>query len=202
MSSLASGASNGPVTTTITLPTNLSGTYFLIACADYSDAVVETTFSNNCTAVAMQVAGADLAESSFSVLTTAPVSGGSVSVSDTATDQGLGIIGSSNSGVLSVHHHEPDCRYLAKDPYGEQPGVRGEQRASDDDHHLADYPWNLLYDRVRRPQRYYCRNNLQQQLHRIGAHAGALRMGSGRNSFRLRFSAIKFAWQQTVAKRT
>jgi hypothetical protein len=46
----------------------------------------------------MQVAGADLIESSFSVLTTTPVSGGSVSVSDTATNQGLGIAGSSTTG--------------------------------------------------------------------------------------------------------
>ena len=60
VSSLASGASNGPVTTAITLPTNLSGTYYLIACANYANTVVETNYSNNCTAVAVQVAGADL----------------------------------------------------------------------------------------------------------------------------------------------
>jgi len=98
VNALATGASNGPVTTTITLPTNLSGTYYMIACANYSNAVVETNYSNNCTAAAMQVAGADLIESSFSVLTTAPVSGGILSVSDTATNQGFGIAGTSITG--------------------------------------------------------------------------------------------------------
>jgi hypothetical protein len=98
VNTLAAGASNGPVTTAITLPTNLNGTYYMIACANYSNALVETNSSNNCTAAAMQVAGADLIESNFSVLTTAPVSGGSLSVSDTATNQGLGIAGSSSTG--------------------------------------------------------------------------------------------------------
>ncbi len=40
----------------------------------------------------------DLTEISFSVLTTTPVSGGSVSVSDTVTNQGLGIAGASTTG--------------------------------------------------------------------------------------------------------
>ncbi len=98
-STLAAGANSGPVTTTITLPTNLNGTYYIIACADYNDSVVETSYANNCTASApMQVAGADLTESTVSVLTTAPVSGGSISVSDTATNQGPGIAGSSTTG--------------------------------------------------------------------------------------------------------
>jgi hypothetical protein len=98
VAALGAGASSGPVTTTITLPTNLNGTYYLIACANYSNAVVETNSTNNCTAASMQVAGADLIESSFSVLTTAPVSGGSISVSDTATNQGLGLAGTSTTG--------------------------------------------------------------------------------------------------------
>ncbi len=99
VSTLAAGANSGPVTTTITLPTNLNGTYYIIACADYNDSVVETSYANNCTASApMQVAGADLTESTVSVLTTAPVSGGSISVSDTATNQGPGIAGSSTTG--------------------------------------------------------------------------------------------------------
>jgi kumamolisin len=99
VSTLAAGASSGPITTTITLPTNLNGTYYMIACANYNNSVVETSYSNNCTASApMQVAGTDLIESSFSVLTTAPISGGSLSVSDTATNQGLGFAGTSQTG--------------------------------------------------------------------------------------------------------
>jgi len=112
--SLASGASSGPVTTTITLPTNLSGAYYLIACANYADTVVETNYGNNCTAAAVQVAGADLIESSFSVLTTAPVSGGSVSVSDTATDQGLGLAGTSTTGFYLSTTTSPTAGTLLK----------------------------------------------------------------------------------------
>jgi subtilase family serine protease len=86
----------------------------MIACANYADTVVETNYSNNCTAAAMQVAGADLIESSFSVLTTAPVSGGSVSVSDTATDQGLGIAGTSTTGFYLSTTTSPTAGTLLK----------------------------------------------------------------------------------------
>jgi hypothetical protein len=49
VNTLAAGTSNGPVTTTITLPT-MHGTYYMIACTNYNNAVVETTNTNNCTA--------------------------------------------------------------------------------------------------------------------------------------------------------
>ena len=52
VSALASGQSSGPVTTTLTLPSNISGTYYVIACANYAGTVVESNTTNNCTASA------------------------------------------------------------------------------------------------------------------------------------------------------
>ena len=95
---LAATAVSGPVTTTLTLPNNLSGTYYVIACANYNNAVVESNTANNCSASgSFTVAGADLVESAVSVLTASPQSGGSLQVSDTATNQG----GGSASGSLT-----------------------------------------------------------------------------------------------------
>ncbi len=88
VNSLAAGANSGAVTTTFTLPLNLNGAYYPIACANYNDAVVETTYSDNCTVLSpMQVAGADLAESGVSVTGTFS-SGGPIQVTDTVTDSG------------------------------------------------------------------------------------------------------------------
>ncbi len=95
---LGAGTSSGPVSTTLTLPTNLTGTYYVIACADYNNAVTESN-TNNCTASApFTVAGAALVESSVSVLTSAPISGGSLQVSDTVLNQGGGVAGASDTG--------------------------------------------------------------------------------------------------------
>jgi hypothetical protein len=52
LNALAAGASSGPIPTTFTLPTNLNGTYYMITCANYNNAVVETNSSDNCTASA------------------------------------------------------------------------------------------------------------------------------------------------------
>ena len=95
---LSAGASAAPVTTTLTLPTNLVGTYYLIACANYNGGIVESNTTNNCTAVKISVAGADLIESAMSILTTTPALGGSVQVSDTALNQGGGTAGMSTTG--------------------------------------------------------------------------------------------------------
>src|SRR6266702_1238589 len=64
IASLAAGASSGPVTTTVTLPTNLSGNYYVIACADGYNSVVETDDANNCRASGQfEVSPPDLVES-------------------------------------------------------------------------------------------------------------------------------------------
>ena len=87
---LAAGGSSGPVTTTLSLPLNLNGPYYAIACANYSNAVVETNYNNNCTAsAAFNVIGPDLIESSVNGPTTG-VAGGTISVTDTTTNQGGG----------------------------------------------------------------------------------------------------------------
>lgn len=96
---LSAGASSGPVTTTLTLPTSLSGTYYVIACADYNKAVAESDAVHNCKSTAsFAVAGADLIENAVSILTTSPTLGGSVQVSDTVLNQGGGIAGMSATG--------------------------------------------------------------------------------------------------------
>ena len=95
---LAAGASSGPVTTNLTLPTNLSGTYYVMACANYNNAVTESNTANNCTAAQISVAGADLVESSVSILTTSPTLGSSLQVSDTVLNQGAGKAGASYTG--------------------------------------------------------------------------------------------------------
>jgi hypothetical protein len=85
---LAAGANSGPATLTLTLPQNLNGTYYLMACANYNDAVVETNYNNDCAASSpMQVAGPDLTESGVSVTGTFS-SGGTIQVSDTVNDSG------------------------------------------------------------------------------------------------------------------
>jgi hypothetical protein len=73
-------------------------TYYVMACANYNNAVTESNTANNCTAVQITVAGTDLVESAVSILTTTPALGGSVQVSDTMLNQGLGIAGSSLTG--------------------------------------------------------------------------------------------------------
>jgi hypothetical protein len=87
MGSLASGASS-TATTSMTLPTNIIGTYYVLACANGNNGVVESNTANDCTASgAFTVAGADLIESSV----TGPasgVAGGTISVTDTTTNQG------------------------------------------------------------------------------------------------------------------
>ena len=54
---LSVGASSGPVTTTLTLPTSLNGTYYVIACANYNGRIVESNTTNNCTASAAFACG-------------------------------------------------------------------------------------------------------------------------------------------------
>jgi hypothetical protein len=87
---LSAGASSS-ATTSMTLPTNIIGTNYVLVCANGSNSpIVETNTANNCMAsAAFAVAGADLIESSVTGPTTG-VAGGTISVSDTTTNQGGG----------------------------------------------------------------------------------------------------------------
>jgi hypothetical protein len=87
--------SNSSATTSLTLPLSISGTYYIVVCADGSNGIVESNKANNCTASApFTVAGADLVETGVSVVGT-PVAGGSIQVTDTTVNQGGGAASSS-----------------------------------------------------------------------------------------------------------
>ena len=47
---LASGASSGPATTNVTLPTSINGNYYVLVCANGPNSVVESNTTNNCAA--------------------------------------------------------------------------------------------------------------------------------------------------------
>jgi subtilase family serine protease len=88
---LAAGASSVG-TVTVTIPTNAStGTYFLLACADDTKVVFESSETNNCRAssTTVVVGVPDLIENGVSGPATAAV-GGTMTVSDTALNQGTG----------------------------------------------------------------------------------------------------------------
>jgi len=90
---LAAGAGSGPVTTTMTLPTNVAGLYYVIACADSTSVVAEGNENNNCTTSSnsVQISGPDLVETSMTILTASPVAAGAtIQVQDTAKNLGPG----------------------------------------------------------------------------------------------------------------
>ena len=99
VAALAAGTNSGAVTTTLNMPANLAGTFYVLACANYNQNIAESNTANNCTAsAAFALAGADLIETSVTMLTAAPASGGSVQISDTAVNQGGGVAMASNTG--------------------------------------------------------------------------------------------------------
>jgi subtilase family serine protease len=51
VSPLTAGGTSGPVTTTLTLNTNLNGNSDVIACADYANKVAEANETNSCTSL-------------------------------------------------------------------------------------------------------------------------------------------------------
>ncbi len=95
VAALAAGANSG-ATTSMTLPANITGTNYVLVCANGSNSpVVETNTTNDCMAsAAFNVGGADLIESSVTGPTTG-VAGGTISVTDTTTNQGGGATGAS-----------------------------------------------------------------------------------------------------------
>src|SRR5437016_343459 len=88
--SIASSAtSSGTVTVTVSAGT-AGGTYFLLACTDYTLVVPETNESNNCKASATQVtvSGPDLVETVVSNPPTTVTPGGTFSITDTVQNIG------------------------------------------------------------------------------------------------------------------
>ena len=81
----------------VTLPSDLAvGSYYVLACADDTNLVAETSEANNCTAATTTVsAGPDLIESGLTLSATKVASGGSLQVTDTVTNQGGGNAGAS-----------------------------------------------------------------------------------------------------------
>ena len=87
----AGGTSQGSVTPTIP-PATARGHYYVLACADATGLVPESSESNNCrasrTTVQVLVGFSDLIESFVSNPPASAVAGSSISVSDTVTNQG------------------------------------------------------------------------------------------------------------------
>ena len=92
ISTLASLATS-TVTTMVTLPTNIAGNYFLVACADDTSAVMESNETNNCGSAAITVAAADLAESVAAP--NAVLAGQNIVVADTTSNLGTVAAGAS-----------------------------------------------------------------------------------------------------------
>src|SRR5206468_3799689 len=88
--SLASSATSSGTATRTSNPGTAGGTYFLLACADYTLVVPETNESNNCKASATQVtvSGPDLVETVVSNPPTTVTPGGTCSITDTVQNIG------------------------------------------------------------------------------------------------------------------
>ncbi len=93
----ASAISTGTVTVTIPSGTTL-GNYFLLACADDTDAVAESNEANNCLASStLQITRPDLIELSVSNPPALGLPGASFSVTDTAKNNGAVTTGKGSS---------------------------------------------------------------------------------------------------------
>ena len=95
---LSAGATS-TATTTVTVPSDMAvGSYYLLACADDTNLIAETSETNNCAAtVAKLQVGPDLVESSVSASTTLLGAGSTFQVTDTATNQGGGSAAASST---------------------------------------------------------------------------------------------------------
>jgi hypothetical protein len=92
--SLAPGASSGPVTTSVKIPSGLAaGRYYIIAMADANKTVTESSETNNTRSISVLV-GPDLIVSTFTGPSTAS-SGQTVNVRDTTKNQGASSAGAS-----------------------------------------------------------------------------------------------------------
>ena len=114
--------------------------------------IVESNTANNCTASPRSGGGADLVESAVSVLTSAPISGGSLQVSDTVLNQGGGNAGASTTGFY-LSTNGTSKTNLPRLSLRRSAGCGRKLRTSDDDAYVADKPdWHLLRDRLRELQ--------------------------------------------------
>jgi len=97
----ASATSSGTVTVTVSAGT-AGGTYFLLACADYTIVVPETNESNNCKASATQVtvSGPDLVETAVSDPPSTVTPGGTFSITDTVQN-----IGNATAAASTTRHY-------------------------------------------------------------------------------------------------
>jgi subtilase family serine protease len=98
---LAAGASNGPFTTTATVPAGtLQGSYYLLACADDKLNIGESNEKNNCRAstTAVMVSGPNLVEENVTVTPgTVSASTGSVTLTETVHNIGNATAGASRT---------------------------------------------------------------------------------------------------------
>ena len=86
LASLAAGGSSSG-TTTVTLPTNITGPYYILACANATNTVVESSTITNCMAsTQFSVAGADLTVSAVGTNPAAALPGGTLAITDTTAD--------------------------------------------------------------------------------------------------------------------
>ncbi|MGE3540790.1 MAG: CARDB domain-containing protein [Candidatus Tectimicrobiota bacterium] len=95
--SLAPGAASTG-TASVTIPTStLQGTYFVLACADATNTVVESNENNNCRATTgtVQVGSPDLLVTSLTEAPPTATLGSSFVVAETIHNQGTGIAGAS-----------------------------------------------------------------------------------------------------------
>ena len=89
VASLAAGQTSSG-NTTVTIPSNVAGAFYLLACADDLSAVTETNETNNCraSATAVQITRPDLAVTALGIPTAPVAPGGTFKVTDTVKNQG------------------------------------------------------------------------------------------------------------------
>jgi MBG domain-containing protein/YDG domain-containing protein/CARDB protein/galactose oxidase-like protein/Kelch motif protein len=108
------GTTYDTATKSLTIPVNLNGSYYVIACADYYRTLTEDTV-NNCQSFAITVAGADLTEvgSSLQVAGTsagAGYSGGPISVNDKVQNLGAGGAGTTSTSFYLNTTSDPNAK--------------------------------------------------------------------------------------------
>ena len=98
-----SANASSTATVTLTLPGNLSGTYYVIACANFDGGITETSTVNNCAASApFNIVGADLTETTVSTNPAAVLPGGTLAITDTTADAFSNVNGSTTRYYLST----------------------------------------------------------------------------------------------------
>lgn len=89
ISSLAANGAISTATTTVTLPMNITGAYYVVACANDTGSVVESNSANDCSGVQMTVGGADLTVTTDAFPAVAAV-GATIQATDATANIGQG----------------------------------------------------------------------------------------------------------------